>query len=33
MKPSEKSYGYIRIFNRNIWFCNVSEVRFHGDVQ
>lgn len=33
MKPSGKSYRYIRIFNPNNWFCNVSEVRFHGDVK
>jgi len=33
MKPSGKSYRYIRIFNRNNWSCNVSEVRFHGDVK
>jgi hypothetical protein len=33
MKPSGKSYRYIRIVNRNNWFCNVSEVRFHGDVK
>jgi hypothetical protein len=31
MKPSGKSYRYIRIFNPNNWSCNVSEVRFHGD--
>ena len=30
MKPSGESYRYLRIFNRNSWFCNVSEVRFHG---
>jgi hypothetical protein len=33
MKPSGTSYRYIRIFNPNNWFCNVSEVRFHGDVK
>jgi hypothetical protein len=33
MKPSGKSYRYIRVFNRNDWLCNVSEVRFHGDVK
>lgn len=33
MKPSGKSWRYIRIFNRNNWFCNVSEVRLHGDVK
>jgi len=33
MKPSGKSYRYIRIFNPNNWYCNVSEVRFHGDVK
>jgi hypothetical protein len=33
MKPSGKSYRYIRLFNRNNWLCNVSEVRFHGDVK
>jgi hypothetical protein len=33
MKPSGKSYRYIRLFNRNNWLCNVSEVRFHGDVR
>lgn len=33
MKASGKSYRYIRIFNRNNWLCNVSEVRFHGDVK
>ncbi|HEY8903575.1 MAG TPA: putative Ig domain-containing protein, partial [Chthoniobacterales bacterium] len=33
MKPAVKSYRYIRIFNPNNWFCNVSEVRFHGDVK
>jgi len=33
MKPSGKSYRYICLFNRNNWFCNVSEVRFHGDVK
>ena len=33
MQPSGKSYRYIRLFNRNNWSCNVSEVRFHGDVK
>ncbi len=33
MKPSGKSYRYIRIFNHNNWYCNVAEVRFHGDVK
>jgi hypothetical protein len=31
MKPSDDFFRYIRIFNRNNWYCNVSEVRFHGD--
>jgi len=33
MKPSGKSWRYIRIFNRNNWFCNVAEVRFYGGVK
>ncbi|HEY8932905.1 MAG TPA: discoidin domain-containing protein [Rariglobus sp.] len=33
MKPAADSYRYIRIFNRNDWLCNVSEVRFHGAVK
>lgn len=33
MKPSGESYRYLRIFNRNDWLCNVSEVRFHGAVK
>jgi hypothetical protein len=33
MKPSDVSYRYLRIFNRNSWHCNVSEIRFHGDVK
>jgi hypothetical protein len=31
MKPSDVSYRHLRIFNRNNWHCNVSEVRFHGE--
>lgn len=30
MKSTGDSYRYLRIFNRNNWHCNVSEVRFHG---
>lgn len=33
MKPSGESYRYLRIFNRNNWHCNVSEVRFHGTLK
>ena len=33
MKSSGESHRYIRIFNRNDWLCNVSEVRFHGAVK
>jgi len=33
MKPAGESYRYIRIFNRNDWLCNVSEIRFHGAVK
>jgi hypothetical protein len=33
MKPSREFWRYIRIFNRNNWYCNVAEVRFHGDVK
>lgn len=30
MKTTGDSYRYLRIFNRNTWHCNVSELRFHG---
>jgi hypothetical protein len=33
MKPSDVSYRHLRIFNRNNWHCNVSEVRFHGEAK
>lgn len=33
MKASGDSYRYLRIFNRNNWHCNVSEVRFHGTLK
>ncbi|BCU79542.1 hypothetical protein llg_42570 [Luteolibacter sp. LG18] len=33
MKPSTEAYRYLRIFNRGNWHCNVSEVRFHGDLK
>jgi len=33
MKPSAEFYRYLRIFNRNNWHCNVSEVRFHGTLK
>jgi hypothetical protein len=33
MKPSDESYRHLRIFNRNNWHCNVSEVRFHGELK
>ncbi len=33
MGKTGESYRYIRIFNRNNWYCNVSEVRFHGKVR
>ncbi len=33
MEKTGDSYRYIRIFNRNNWYCNVSEVRFHGKVR
>ncbi len=33
MKESGKSYRYLRIFNRNNWHCNVSELRFHGTLK
>jgi hypothetical protein len=33
MKATGGSYRYLRIFNRNNWHCNVSEVRFHGTLK
>lgn len=33
MKPSGKSFRYLRIFNRNNWHSNVSELRFHGTLR
>ena len=33
MKSSGQAYRYLRIFNRNNWHCNVSEVRFHGELK
>jgi large repetitive protein len=30
MKPSDKAYRYLRLFNRKNWHCNVSEVRLYG---
>jgi hypothetical protein len=33
MKASGDAYRYLRIFNRNNWHCNVSEVRFHGTLK
>ena len=33
MKPSTEFYRYLRIFNRNNWHCNLSEVRFHGTLK
>lgn len=33
MKVTGDSYRYLRIFNRNNWHCNVSEVRFHGELK
>ncbi|MEO7097840.1 MAG: discoidin domain-containing protein [Luteolibacter sp.] len=33
MKPSGESYRYLRVFNRNNWYCNVSEVRLHGELK
>ena len=33
MKATGDSYRFLRIFNRNTWHCNVSEIRFHGEVK
>lgn len=33
MKPSGEPYRYLRLFNRSNWYCNVSEVRFHGELK
>ena len=33
MKASGDSYRFLRIYNRNTWHCNVSEIRFHGEVK
>jgi hypothetical protein len=33
MKATGQPYRYLRIFNRNNWHCNVSEVRFHGELK
>ena len=33
MKPSGKSFRFLRIFNRNNWHSNVSELRFHGTLE
>jgi F5/8 type C domain len=33
MKPSAEFYRYLRIINRSAWFCNASEVRFHGELK
>jgi len=33
MKATGEAYRYLRIFNRNNWHCNVSEVRFHGELK
>jgi large repetitive protein len=33
MKASGGFYRYLRVFNRNNWHCNVSEVRFHGELK
>lgn len=33
MKTTGDAYRYLRIFNRNTWHCNVSEIRFHGDAK
>ncbi|HSH95805.1 MAG TPA: discoidin domain-containing protein, partial [Roseimicrobium sp.] len=33
MKPSGQAWRYIQIINPRNWSCNVSEVRFHGDVK
>ena len=33
MKATGDSYRYLRIFNRNNWHGNVSEVRFHGELK
>ena len=30
MKPAAEAFRYLRLFNRNNWHCNVSEIRFHG---
>lgn len=33
MKTTGDSYRFLRIFNRNTWHCNVSEIRLHGDAK
>ncbi len=33
MKSPSAAYRYLRIFNKNNWYCNISEVRFHGEVR
>lgn len=33
MKATGETYRFLRIFNRNTWHCNVSEIRFHGEVK
>ncbi len=33
MKVTGDSYRYLRIFNRNNWHGNVSELRFHGELK
>lgn len=33
MKSTGDSYRFLRIFNRNTWHCNVSEIRLHGEVK
>lgn len=33
MKASRDSFRYLRVFNRNNWHCNLSEIRLHGEVK
>ena len=33
VKDADGAYRFIRVFNRNNWYCNVAEVRFHGEVK
>ena len=33
IRPGAEFFRYLRIYNRNNWHCNLSELRFHGDVR